>query len=147
MGITPVHCRADFERAVMEGVVFALRDSLEILLELGADCKKIIASGGGARSDVWLQIQADIFEREIYRSTSEEQASLGAAITAAVRTGYFANFEAACAVCVKQSQEVFYPKPENVRIYRQEYPIFRNIYTQNEAIFSQIDSMRHNHSK
>ncbi len=124
----------------MEGVVFALKDSLEIVAQLGVDCRKIIASGGGAKSDVWLQIQADIFEREVYKSASDEQASLGAAITAAVGTGYFENFETACEQCVNQPQKVFYPKHENVAIYHKAYPIFRDIYTHNQEIFAQIAS-------
>ena len=141
LGLTPGHRRANLERSVMEGVVFALKDSLEILGQLGVDCRKIVASGGGAKSDVWLQIQADIFEREVYKSASEEQASLGAAITAAVGTGYFENFETACEHCVSQPQKVFYPRAENVEIYHRAYPIFRDIYTKNRVIFAQIASM------
>ena len=143
MGLTLDHGPADLERAVMEGVAYSLRDCLEVLLEAGARCDRIVAAGGGARGDLWLQIQADIFEREVYRSASLEQACLGAAITAAVGTGAYESFEAACARCVDAPVQVFRPIAENVGTYRKAYPIYRDIYRQNREIFSRIDAMTH----
>ncbi|MBR1560357.1 MAG: xylulokinase [Clostridia bacterium] len=143
VGLTLDHGRAEMERAVMEGVACALRDCLEVLLEAGARCDRIVAAGGGARSDVWLQIQADIFDRDVYRSASLEQACLGAAITAAVGAGAYPDFETACAACVDPPNKVFHPIPENVAVYRRGYPIFREIYKQNKGIFHQIDDMTH----
>ena len=140
LGLTLDHGRADMERSVMEGVGFALKDCLSVLLEAGARCDRIIAAGGGARSDVWLQIQADIFERDVYRNASKEQACLGAAITAAVGAGEFENFETACARCVDAPVEVFHPNAENASIYRKAYPIFRDIYRQNRDLFTRIAS-------
>ncbi len=137
-GLTLGHGRPEFERAVMEGVAFALNDCLNVLLEIGAKCDRIIAAGGGARSNEWLQIQADIFGRDVYRSSSVEQACLGAAITAAVGAGYFTDFESACGECVKEPSKVFHPKSENVAVYKKAYPIFRDIYQQNKEIFRRI---------
>ena len=137
-GLTLAHGRSELERAVMEGVAFALNDCLNVLLEIGAKCDRIIAAGGGARSDEWLQIQADIFERDVYRSSSIEQACLGAAITAAVGAGYFSDFESACSECVKEPSKVFHPKYENVSVYKKAYPVFRDIYQQNKDIFKRI---------
>ena len=139
LGLTLDHGRADMERAVMEGVAYALKDALSVLLEAGARCDRIVAAGGGARSDVWLQIQADIFQRDVYRSASKEQACLGAAITAAVGAGRFDSFETACARCVDAPTTLFHPKAENVAVYERAYPIFRKIYTQNKGIFAEID--------
>ena len=121
-GLTLDHGREDMARALMEGIVFGLNDGLNVLQEIGIPCKRIVAAGGGARSDVWLQMQADIFEKDVLRSASKEQACLGAAITAAVGAGAFPDYETACAVCVEPSTSVFRPKEENVRIYRQLYP-------------------------
>ena len=137
-GLTLAHDGAALERAVMEGVVFALKDCLNVLLEMGVECKRIIAAGGGARSDVWLQMQADIFERPVYRSASDEQACLGAAITAAVGVGKYKDYMEACAACVKEPERAFYPIAENVEVYRKMYPVYRELYRANRHIFSQI---------
>ena len=118
-----------------------LKDGLNVLEEIGIPCRRIVAAGGGARSDVWLQIQADIFERDVCRSASKEQACLGAAITAAVGVGSFADYSAACAACVEPPRQVFRPKEENVRVYRQMYPIFRELYASNRHNFQAISGI------
>ena len=140
-GLTLDHGRADMARALMEGIVFGLKDGLNVLEEIGIPCKRIVAAGGGARSDVWLQMQADIFEKDVYRSASKEQACLGAAITAAVGAGEFASYEQACAACVEPSTQIFSPKAENVRLYRQLYPIFRELYAANKRNFESISNV------
>ena len=65
-GLTLDHGREDMARALMEGIVFGLNDGLNVLQEIGIPCKRIVAAGGGARSDVWLQMQADIFEKDVF---------------------------------------------------------------------------------
>ena len=145
MGLTLDHGRADMERAVMEGVAYALKDCLGVLLEVGARCDRIVAAGGGARSSVWLQIQADIFERDVYRSASLEQACLGAAITAAVGAGAYGSIEDACEAIVEKPVEVYHPIEANAAVYRRAYPIFQDIYRQNRGIFTRIDDMVHGH--
>ncbi len=137
-GLTMDHGRGDLARAVMEGVVFGLKDGLNVLYDIGISCDRLVAAGGGARSDVWLQMQADIFERDVYRSASKEQACLGATITAAVGVGMFQNFEEACASCVEPSVQVFSPKDENVKVYRQIFDIYRDLYRDNKKTFARI---------
>lgn len=141
VGLNLSHDRADMARAAMEGVVFALKDGLEVLQKMGVPCRRMVAAGGGARSDVWLQMQADIFEMEVYRSASKEQACLGAAITAMVGAGLFPGFDEACAGCVKPAQEVFSPKEENVALYRKMYPVFKALYSANAPVFDQISKI------
>ena len=143
MGLTLDHGPAEMERAVMEGVAYALKDAMGVLLSAGARCDRIIAAGGGARSDLWLQIQSDIFERDVYRSASLEQACLGAAITAAVGVGEYPDFETACAQCVDAPTQVFHPIEANAAVYRCAYPIFQDIYRQNKEIFARIDALGH----
>lgn len=143
-GLTLDHGRADLERAVMEGVAYALKDCMNILLEIGAKCDRVIAAGGGARSDVWLQIQADIFERDVYRSASVEQACLGAAITAAVGAGEYPDYETACGICIDRPIAVFHPNEKNAAIYRRMYPIFQEIYMRNKALFAEINKEMRN---
>jgi xylulokinase len=140
-GLTLNHGPAEMARAVMEGVVFALKDCLTIVLDLGVPFEKIIAAGGGAKSDVWLQMQADIFERVVYRSTSTEQACLGAALTAAVGEGAFSGFNEACEAAVHPSAEAFYPNKTSVHAYRDLYEVFRALYSANKALFSRLSEL------
>ena len=142
-GLTLDHGRADMERAVMEGVAYALKDCMNVLLEAGAKCNRIIAAGGGARSDIWLQIQANVFERDVYRSATVEQACLGAAITAAVGAGAYPDFETACDRCVDSPREVFHPQDKTAALYRRLYPIYREIYQKNKELFARIDAEMH----
>jgi xylulokinase len=140
-GLTLNHGRMEMARAVMEGVVFALKDCLQVVLELGVPLQKIVAAGGGAKSDLWLQMQADIFERTVYRSASSEQACLGAALTAAVGTGGFSGFEEACAIAVRPSTEAFHPNERNARVYRDLYDVFRELYPANKHLFSRLSGL------
>lgn len=140
-GLTLDHDKISLERAVMEGVIFALKDCFSVLMELDIPCEKIVAAGGGARSDVWLQMQSDVFERPVFRSASDEQASLGAAITAAIGSGAFSNYADACDCCVKKPEIVFYPIKENVTIYREMYPVYRELYRANKHIFCNINEI------
>lgn len=76
-GMSLEHTGAHMTRAVMEGVTYALRDSMEILEEMGISGNRILASGGACASPVWLQIQADILGKEVQVCRTKEQACLG----------------------------------------------------------------------
>ena len=118
-------------RSVMEGVVYALKDNLNIIEEMGVKIDKIIASGGGARSSLWLQIQADVFERDIYLTDAEEQAALGIAVLAGVGTGIFKDLEEGCGKLIHFKDKVYHPNTYNTEIYREGYEIFRELYKSN----------------
>ncbi len=137
-GLTLGHDRRNMLRAVMEGVCFALRDSLSIILGLGVECRRLIASGGGANSPLWLQIQADVFNREIHRSVSGEQACLGAAITAGVGAGVYADIPSACARLVAFDPVVYSPNPKNVPVYDDMYEIYKRLYRDNRESFGRL---------
>lgn len=137
-GLTLSHDRRNMLRAVMEGVSFALKDSFEIIIGLGVECTRMIASGGGANSPLWLQIQADVFEREIARSLNNEQACLGAAITAGVATGVYKDFASACAGLVKFDGKTYQPIEANVKIYRELYPQYQKLYRDNRDSFAKL---------
>ena len=140
-GLTLNHGPMEMARAVMEGVVFALKDCLSIVADLGVPLEKIVAAGGGARSDIWLQMQADIFGRTVYRSASTEQACLGAALTAAIGAGAFSGFEEACRIAVRPSVEAFQPNEKNARAYRDMYDVFRALYPANKPLFSRLSEL------
>lgn len=119
-------------RAVMEGVTFSLRDSLTIFGELGIRCDTVIASGGGANSDVWLQIQADIFNKNVKVCRVNEQACLGTCILAGVGTGIFSGVEEAAGRFVGFREKIYTPLRENVEVYEEQYQVFRELYGANE---------------
>lgn len=100
-GLTFEHGRPHFIRAVMEGVVYALRDCLEIFKGLGIKTEKVIARGGGSRSALWRQIQADIFNAEVVKTEVEEEAAFGAALLAGIGVNVYHDFEEACEMALR----------------------------------------------
>lgn len=141
-GITINHTKNHMIRAVMEGVVFGLRDSLEILKEIGINIDHIIASGGGAISQLWLQMLADIFGMEITRTNIREQAAVGAAIAAGIGCEVYLDVIAACETL--KSNERFedsklqkvIPITRNVEIYNKTYETYKKLYKNNVNLFS-----------
>lgn len=127
-GLRLSHDRRHLARAVMEGVTFSLKDSLEIFKEIGIPADSIIASGGGASSPVWLQIQADIFERKVQVCRVKEQACLGACIMAGVGIGIYKNVETACDKYVNFDEEIYIPQKQNAFKYRKMYRAFKSLY-------------------
>lgn len=140
-GLNPGHTRFHMVRAVMEGVAFALRDGMEIITGLGLSCDRLIASGGGAKSPLWLQIQADILGREVYRSLSDEQACLGAAITAGVGVGTYRNFAEACGELVAIDAAPREPNAKNAATYRDGFRLYQRLYDGNRELFRELRSI------
>lgn len=134
-GLQLGHKKEHMIRAVMEGVVYALKDSLDILEEMGITSEQIIASGGASASPVWLQIQADIFNKEIRVCKEKEQACLGACILAGVGTGLFENLEEGCKRFVNYEEQVYVPQPEAVKVYQAGQKKFRELYERNRDLF------------
>ncbi len=140
-GLTLKHDQFHMARSVMEGVTFSLKDCMEVLLGLGISCNQVIASGGGANSPVWLQIQADILEQEIYKSITTEQACLGASITAGVGAGIYSSYQEASGQLLRLDDKIYTPIQENVKIYREYFQIFRELYQANRQIFHRLTEL------
>jgi xylulokinase len=128
IGLTLRHNREHMARAVMEGVVFALRQGLELMVELGVSAERIVASGGATAHPLWLQLQADIFNRPIYRTATIEAAAIGAALLAGVGAGIYPDALEACRRTVAWRDEVIEPNPENVVRYEEAYGHFCRLY-------------------
>jgi xylulokinase len=96
VGLSLRHTRGHMARAVLEGVAFAMRDSLEIMREMGVPIRQVRASGGGARSPLWRQIQADVNQAPLVTTNIDEGPAYGAALLATVATGWYASIEEAC---------------------------------------------------
>jgi xylulokinase len=114
-------------RAVMEGVVFALRDGLEIMRGLGVPADEIRATGGGGKSPLWLQLQADIYGAPVATLAAEEGPAYGAALLAGVGAGVFTDVGAAVAACVRVAG-VTEPNPANSAAYADAYAAYDKVY-------------------
>jgi xylulokinase len=129
VGLTARHTPAHLIRAVMEGVVYSLRDGLEIMRDLGVPITQVRATGGGGRSPLWRQMQADIYAAEVVTLTAEEGPAYGAALLAGVGTGQFADVNAAVEQCVSIAGRTE-PGPRARAQYEPVYAIYREVYGQ-----------------
>jgi xylulokinase len=127
VGLTVRHGRGHLTRAVMEGVAFSMRDGLEIMRDLGTPDDDVRAVGGGARSPLWLQLQADVYGRPIRRTVIDEGPAYGAALLAGVAAGAFADVGDAAAR-VRLREEVTEPDPERARRYEELYGVYASLY-------------------
>ena len=101
LGLSASHTRGHLARAIMEGVAFSLREAIDIFRELGAPIKEIRLGGGGAKSDLWRQIQADVYGQTVATIQADEGAAFGAAILAGVGAGAWESVDAACSATIK----------------------------------------------
>ncbi|MCL6588637.1 MAG: xylulokinase [Firmicutes bacterium] len=126
-GITLRHTKRHFVRAVYEGVAYGLRDSFEILHEMQVPIKQVRASGGGARSAVWRQIQADITGMEHVTINVDEGPAFGAALLASVGIGIYPSVEEACRSTIKVVSST-HPNFKNKALYDRFYAVYRALY-------------------
>ena len=126
--IDTTHTRAHFARAVLEGITFSLRDSMELMSELTEKkFDKILSVGGGSKNKDWLQMQADIFDTEIITLTTEQGPGLGAAMMAAVGAGWFEDLKE-CAKTFVHYKSGISPVKENVLKYNEAYESYKKVY-------------------
>ena len=134
-GLSHRHGLSHICRSVMEGVTFALRDTIEICREIGTEVHEIRASGGGAKSGLWRQMQADIYNANVLSMNIEEGPAAGGAILAAVGAGEFAGVEEACGALLKVA-DVTAPVTENVKRYQDYYSTYKELYPALKTLFS-----------
>jgi len=124
-------------RAIMEGVAFGMRDSLEIMRSMGVPVAQVRASGGGARSELWRQIQSDVYGVELRVMEAEEGPAFGSALIAAVGVGTYGSVEEACDKAVRTSG-VVKPVPENVELYNRHYQMYTDLYQALRLSFKEL---------
>ena len=127
-GLAMSHSSHAMARAVLEGCAFALRDVVERFTALGLGGEEIRVVGGGAASDTWMQIKADVTGRPIHRVTVKEATALGAALLAGVAAGIFANLDDAVAHCVTVADVPFTPNPANRSRYDEDYGRYQKLF-------------------
>jgi len=127
VGITAQHTRAHIIRAILEGVAFSLRDSLTLFQEIGVPIGSIRLGGGGARSPLWQQIQADIYGMPVELIETDEGAAYGAALLAGVGIESWPSVEAACETVVRVAKRI-HPNPKTVELMSLQYNEYRKLY-------------------
>lgn len=137
IGLSISHSRDHMTRAVLEGVIYALRDSLEIIKDIGGTTREIRLIGGGAKSPLWRQIVADIFGIPVYITNSSEGPAFGAAILASVAAGNYDSVDEACRELIAKVKEI-QPIKENVEIYNKHYKIYNQLYGTLQETFKDI---------
>jgi xylulokinase len=128
-------------RAVLEGVAFGLRDSMELIANAGlGQIEQVRVSGGGARSALWRQILADILDTELVTVNTTEGAAYGAALLAGVGVEVWPDVDAACEATVQIVDRVA-PQPAAVAQYERVYAIYRQLYGTLKDTFDQLTAL------
>ena len=127
LGMTFATTQADMAKAILEGLTFELRVNLDLLKESGIKIDKLHAVGGGARSDLWLQLKADICETPLSIPQVTEAACLGAAILASVGAGNYENVNSAVQEAVEIDRTIT-PNSKDVETYKQRYELYLELY-------------------
>jgi xylulokinase len=141
VGLTVRHTQAHMTRSVLEGVAFGLRDSFELMKSAGlAEITQVRVSGGGAKSPLWRQILADVFNSELVTINTTEGAAYGAALLAGVGAGVWPDVDAACAAGIKITGSTK-PQPETVAQYETIYALYRNLYPTLKDMLHQLSNL------
>ncbi len=135
-GMQLSHTRSDIVRCAMESVIYSFRDCMRVFEELRFPMQdEIIASGGGAKSPIWLQMQADILQKAIRVSEQEESACRGAAIAAGVGCGLYGSLEQGCEAVCRLSKTIYEPNPATASVYTERFLTYRALYSNNRELF------------
>lgn len=137
VGLSLRHGRAHMTRAILESIAFVVRRNIEVLEDLDVAVPEIRALGGGARSPLWKQIEADVTQRPVLTTRQPDAATLGAAILAGVGLGRYASAQEAAESMV-QIDATFEPRPELAGLYDEAYGIYQQTY---ESLCPVFDSL------
>lgn len=140
IGLSVRHGRPHLIRAVLEGATYALRDSLELIRDMGVAIEQIRVSGGGARNVLWKQIQADIYGVDVQTLNSTEGPAFGAALLAQVGTGGYASVSEACDATI-HPVETTRVDPRTKAFYDRAYRIYRRLYLDLRPAFREIGEL------
>lgn len=136
IGLTARHTHAHMTRAVLEGVAYGLKDSFTLIASALPEQYEVRISGGGAKSNLWQQILADVIGVPLVNINTTEGAAFGAAVLAAVGAGLYPDVQAACEAAV-QTGTVITPG-EQKAIYAARYPLYQQLYPTLQALFQQL---------
>jgi xylulokinase len=138
VGLTVRHTRNHMSRAVLEGVAFGLRDSMELIRQAGLGAiQQVRVSGGGAKSLLWRQILADVMDTELVTVNTTEGAAFGAALLAGVGAGHWKTVQESCQAAI-HTVESTQPQPADVRKYAGLYPLYKGLYPALKPTFDAV---------
>ena len=137
IGFTASHNRGHIVRAILEGVAFSLKDTFSLFDDVRVPVNSIRIGGGGARSLLWRQIQADVYEREVEILEAEEGAAYGAALLAGVGAKLWGSVEEACEAALNVASRV-QPDPQAAEVMRQQYQLYRELYAVLKPLFARM---------
>ena len=139
-GLTPRIGTGAMVRAIMEGVTFELRRTLEIVEDAGNTVHEVYTIGGGARSDLWSQIKADIYQKPVYTFEASEGGILGSAILAGVGAGFYPDVRAGAEQCLRVDKE-FQPDASKTARYDYLYELFKEVHDRMQEPFDKLVRM------
>ncbi|WP_422658353.1 xylulokinase [Paenibacillus sp. EC2-1] len=137
IGMDAGHRLPHFARAVLEGITFSLRESIDILRASGKIIDTVISIGGGAKNDSWLQMQADIFNAAIVKLESEQGPAMGAAMLAAYGCGWFPSLQECASAFLRPAQK-YEPNPDNVAKYNALFASYQRVYGTTREVCEQL---------
>jgi xylulokinase len=140
IGLTVRHGRAHLIRSVLEGATYAMRDSLELIREMGVTIAQIRLSGGGARNPLWRQLQADIYGHDVHTINATEGPAFGVALLAQVGTGGFASVPEACDATIRLADQTKVD-PRAKAFYDRGYTLYRQLYKDLRGSFAAISEL------
>lgn len=123
-GLSGIHTKYHMARAVMEGVMYSQKQCFELIKQMGINPKYMYACGGGAKSEIWRQMMADLYNADVLTVVNEQGPALGVAILAAVCAGIYEDVQSACKVMIKEKNTL---KP--IELNAEKYDKYYNIYT------------------
>lgn len=141
IGLSIRHGRAQVTRAILESVAFVVRRNIEVLEDLGVAIPEVRALGGGARSPLWKQIEADVTGRPVVTTKQPDAATLGAAILAGVGTGRYPSAAEAAATMVEVA-DTFEPSKANREIYNEAYETYKQAYDALGPVFDTLAKVK-----
>ncbi|MFB0536375.1 MAG: FGGY-family carbohydrate kinase [Anaerolineae bacterium] len=139
-GLTPRTDTGAMVRAIMEGVTFELRRTLEIVEDAGNRVREVYTIGGGARSDLWSQIKADTYKKPVYTFEASEGGILGSAILAGVGVGVYTDARAGAEQCLRVDK-AFQPDPSRAARYDYLYGLFKEVHDRLQEPFDKLARM------
>jgi xylulokinase len=140
IGITARTTRAMMIRSVLEGVTYGMRDALEIMQHMGIAVTQVRATGGGARSDFWRHLQADIYKQPLVITNASEGPAYGVALLAGVGTGVWSTVEQACKASIKQTVKIL-PHKKTATLYDKHFAIYDKLYNDLKPRFYEMANL------
>lgn len=139
-GLSAKHTRRDMIRSVLEGVGYSLKDCMDIIKGMGIEVNEVRASGGGGKSKIWRQIQADMFNTDMVTINSSEGGALGVALLAGVGCGIYSSVAQACDAAISTVAKQA-PIENNVIIYNKYHKVYKKLYTGLKDSFKDVSGI------